>query len=418
MLELQHNIFDFINSLNFKLGENLKCNYSNEFENFLKTSSIHYENIRDQEILIERKNLPFEIFEEVSDYLILNTIKEKNDCLILSYEGYPVSLIKEESYINFEKKDEFYLFSNSISFVQFIDFFKTKQTEDEEGFHFVDYVNDISRKIVLTSLAEKSRLIIKYYKNVPLLDTSINYSKFLQLFLTCFTNENANLPKFLKSSLIKWGARFEEKNRAKNIFEDLANITNEAKINFEVYINNLSIDKISKDYDEYKSKYFHEVSEILKKLTNQIIGFPLVIASSLFAIEKVKNNETFLYILIVALLVTTIYLILLLNMSFKDLNYIKHLSDKDYKAIKNNNFFIKYPKERETFDKIQGRIQTRIKNLITICDTYFWTLSFTNTAIIWWILKYLNANDFILFVTPAIITVLLVISRNKIWNEE
>lgn len=417
MLELQKTFFEYITSLNFKLEENLKCDYSRDFEEFLKLSQIDHENLRNEEIFIEKRNLPFEVYKEISGYLKFNAVKKVNDCLIISHNGSPISFIDSHPYIDFEKQEEFYLFSNSKSFVEFIEFFKTRQSEDEDGFHFVDYVNDISRRIVLTSLAEKSRLIIKYYKEVPLFDTSFDYSINEENFADCFSSENVNLPKFLKSTLIKWGSRYSKDTRAQKIFEELNNIVNEAKINFEVYINNLSIEKISKDYDEYKSKYFQEVSEILKKITNQIIGFPIVIASTLFAIEKVKTNEVFLYILIIAVFVATVYLILLLNMSMKDLHYIKHLSEKDYKAVKDNNFFIKYPNELKTFDKIQGRIKKRIENLITICDTYFWSLSLSNTAIIWWILDYLDFNNFVLFIVPIVIIFLLVLSRNKIWSD-
>ena len=59
-----------------------------------------------------------------------------------------------------------------------------------------------------------------------------------------------------------------------NTTAELNEITNNARINFEIYLNNLSIDKIRKEYDEYKSKYFKDVSEILNNLTQKIIGFP------------------------------------------------------------------------------------------------------------------------------------------------
>src|SRR5690606_4683270 len=105
-------------------------------------------------------------------------------------------------------------------------------------------------------------------------------------------------------------------------FEKLNEITNSARINFEIYLNNLSIDKIRKDYDEYKSKYFKDVSEILNNLTQKIICLPIFIATTLFAIEKVKESPIFLIIIIIAILITTIYLILLLRINFYDLKYI------------------------------------------------------------------------------------------------
>ncbi|GAA4271858.1 hypothetical protein U6A24_22410 [Aquimarina gracilis] len=419
MLERQKKIHEFSGSLNYEIkSDYLRFSYSKELNDYLQNTNIDFESIRTEEIHISFSDLGFEVFENATDFLIENSMNKERDILILNYEDRPLSRVENQAYINFTLKEDFYFFKNPENYVNFINFLKSRDQETEDAFHFIDYSNDVNRKIVLTSITEKSRIILRYFKEIPNLPNNKDYSVSLDQFKNCFEQENNNLPKFLKSVLIKYASRYEPDERLKLVFQNLRSIVDEAKINFEIYINNLSIDKIRKDYDEYKSKYFSEVSDILKKISQQVIGFPIVIASTLFAVEKVKANSTSLYFIAVVILVTTIYLILLLKMNFRDLKYVKQLSDKDYNSIKGNNFFIRFPNEFQIFQQIKSRIDNRIQNLIIVCESYFWILGLSNTALIGIILSYLNVpKGGILLISIAIITV-MVFARNTIWNEK
>lgn len=419
MLELQKHINTFCKNLEYDVrGDYIQFAYSENLNEFLQESDIAFELVLKEEIHIRYQDLGFTIFNNAKDYLTINNVSKKLDVLIIAFDNKSLSNISNQCYIDFEPKDDFFFFSNALNFVEFIDFLKSKEQETEDAFHFIDYANDVSRKIVLTSITEKSRIILKYYKEVAETPNSKDFSKGLTLFKDCFVADNFNLPKFLKSSLIKFSSRYDFDDRISLVFQNLRSIVDDAKMNFEIYINNLSIDKIRKDYDDYKSKYFSEVSDVLRKISQQIIGFPIVVASTLFAIEKIKSNETLLWILAIVILVTTLYLILMLRMNFRDLKYADLLSEKDYQSIKDNNFFIKFPDEFKIFNQIKTRIAIRIKNLIIVCESYFWILSLSNTVLIDLILSYLKIKNVGIFFISAGILLVMILARNKIWDEK
>lgn len=420
MLDIQEQIFELTQTLNFEIkGGYLQFSYDQGLINFLEKKGIKYETVKVESVFINYVDLGFTVFKNPTQYLTLSTVKKNLDSLILNCDEHKaLSKIGDKYYKDFKPTEGFFFFSNAKYFFEFIEFLKSKDQETEDAFHFIDYANDVSRKIVLTSLTEKSRIILKYFNEIPQTpdyeDLSIGYN----LFKECFSKENINFPKFLKSSLIKFASRYEENQRLKLVFQNLKSIVEDARINFEIYINNLSIDKIRKDYDDYKSKYFAEVSEVLKKLTQQIIGFPIAIASTLFAVEKVKANSTFLWFIAIVILVSTVYLIFLLRMNFRDLKYVEQLSDKDYQAIKDNNFFIKFPDEFQIFKRIKIRMTTRIKNLVIVCESYFLILSLANTALICLIMSYLDVPGTGIVFIAIVIMLIMILARNQIWDEK
>ncbi|MFV8347194.1 hypothetical protein [Flavobacterium sp. ZB4P13] len=417
MLEIHKNIFEIFKESVFEIkADKVDFQYSANIENQLIALDIEYENIRDKTISVEKENLPIKIYSEFNSYLRLTEIKNNDNILILNVGNLPYSLINNITFVNFEEEPENYFFKNTISFKGFIDFLKSQEVDTEEAFHFVDYLNDISRKIVFTSLTDKGRLIIKYYNQIFHFNERINLNNSLENFKNCFVEQNHHLPKFLKSSIIEYASRYDADNRINNVFEELNDITNSAKINFEIYLNNLSIDKIRKEYDEYKSKYFKDVSEILNNLTQKIIGLPILIVTTLFAIEKVKENSIFLILLIIVIIITNIYLVLLLKINFNDLSYIDAISNQDFKALKENNFFTKYPKELEIFTKIKSRITARVNHLELITESYFWILGITNIIMIGFISSYLNLNLTQIFIISFVLLFILAISRNSVLN--
>jgi hypothetical protein len=419
MLDLQKHIYNFCKNGDYEIrGEYIKFAYDKNLEEFLHKRNIVFEAIRKEEIHIKYKEIGFTIFPNVKEYLTINNVSKNLDILIIVFDNKALSNISNQCYIDFEQKNDFFFFSNAHNFVEFIDFLSSKEQETDDAFHFIDYANDINRKIVLTSIAEKSRIILKYYKEIAETTNSKDFSKGFTLFKNCFVADNYNLPKFLKSSLIKFSLRYDSDERINFVFQNLRSIVEDAKMNFEIYINNLSIDKIRKDYDDYKSKYFSEVSDVLRKLSQQIIGFPIVTASTLFGIEKIKSNDTLLCVLAIVILVTTLYLILLLRMNFRDLKYVEQLSDKDYQALKDNNFFIKFPDEFKLFTQIKMRISTRIKNLIIVCESYFWILSLSNTVLIGLMLSYLKVPIGGIILISLGLIIIMILARNIIWDEK
>lgn len=414
MIEIHKKIHDIFKNSTFDFRiDKVVFQYSNSVEVGLRTLGIEFENIRNESIEVEKRNFPLNIYIDHISYLKLHEVA-KPDVLILNVDNVPYSFIEENTYINFTLNIDNFFFTNAKSYSEFLIFLKEQDKDTDEAFHFIDYYNSTNRKIVFTSLTDKGRLIIKFFNEIYHFDEKIDLSKHFDQFKNCFSEENHHLPKFLKNSIIDFASRYDSENRIYKLYEELNIITNKAKINFEIYLNNLSIDKIRKDYDEYKSKYFKEVSDILSNLTQKIIGLPLLVATTLFAVEKVKDNYEFLYVIIAVTVITSIYLVSLLKINFNDLNYVDKLSNADFEVLNENKFFINYPQEINIFLEIKERIVGRIKYLKYICQSYFWILSISNILTLAFILNYLKVEMKIIFIFSFILIFLVALLRNNI----
>lgn len=415
MIDNHKLIFDVFKKSEFSINpDDIVFEYSADTEKELSDLNIKFLKIREESLTVEKNDLDFYIFEKSNDYLKLNEVVKKGNVLIINKESVPLSLIDGKTFTNFIEDENNFFFSNSISFNEFIEFIKSQEMDSDEAFHFVDYVNKTNRKIVFTSLSEKGRLIINYFNDIYNFDSKINYSIPLEEFKSCFIKENLHLPKFLKNSIIEFSSKSKKEIRINEFFENLGKIIKNAKINFEIYLNNLSIDSIKKEYDEYKTKYFKEISEILSNITQKIIGLPIVIATTLFALEKIQISVQFLAMIIITILITNIYLILLLKINFNDLAYIKTVSERDYKKLIANKFFTVFPEEKAYFTEIKTRLEQRVIQLKNICETYFWIIGITNIGLNILILNKLDLSTELIFIISVISFGIFAFTRNSI----
>ncbi|MDM1044372.1 hypothetical protein HX004_10740 [Myroides sp. 1354] len=415
MIDNHKHIFEVFKKSEFSINsDDIVFCYSKDIEKELSDLNINFLKIREESLTVEKNDLDFYVFEKTIDYLKMNEVVKTGNVLIINKEGIPLSLIDGKTFTNFIEDENNFLFSNSISFNEFIEFIKSQEIDSDEAFHFVDYVNKTNRKIVFTSLSEKGRIIINYYNEIYHFDSKIDYSIPVEEFKSCFSKENLHLPKFLKNSIIEFSSKSKKDIRINELFENLDKIIKDAKINFEIYLNNLSINSIKKEYDEYKSKYFKEISEILSNITQKIIGLPIVIATTLFALEKVQISVQFLSMIIITVLITNVYLVLLLKINFNDLAYIKTVSERDYKKLISNNFFLVFPEEKKYFREIKTRLEERVNQLKNICETYYWIIGLTNTGLNVLIFSKLNLSTELIFIISLISIGVLAFIRNSI----
>ena len=400
------------------LDESIQFNADPSIKSTLDTYRISYTDIPGKSaISVERDDFPVKIYRNSESYLTLNIVARRQDAMILDINDENYCWIENVSYVNFTSSAENYYFTNALAYFELVEFFKSQVNDSDEAFHFVDYVNDIARKIVFTSLSDKGRLIIKYFNEIRLFNVSIDYLALVEEVKNAYA-ENDHFPKFLKNAIIQYAGRYDAQTRIYDLIENLTVILYTARVNFEIYLNNLSVDKIRKDYDEYKSKYFKDLSEIISNLTQKIIGLPIFIATILFAIDKLKINEQFLVLLIFVIMVTTAYLTFLLKLNFRDLSYVKNVLADDYTSLMENNFFSKFPEQGKYFSDIKDRISSRIKNLRIIIESYFWILTVSNIAIIDLILLYLDIRHGVILISTLISLFILTACRNSILNAE
>ncbi|MCX6246088.1 MAG: hypothetical protein NTU98_15445 [Bacteroidetes bacterium] len=232
--------------------------------------------------------------------------------------------------------------------------------------------------------------------------------------MKCFNPDNKeHFLKFLKNSMIEFASVYHSLDRIGKIFSSLETIIEKAKVNFEVYLNNLSIDKFKKNYEEVRSRYFEELSKILSDLTQKILGLPVGIAASLFALENVKNNPVFLCALILLLLLTAGYVNILLRINFTDLINLSKAFREEYDFLVSDKFFLKCPDQVPFFEDIQKRFFRRLRFLLRITDTYFLILNIANILLFCYIF-YLLKMPFMAIVIIAL-ALLLILSLVRIF---
>lgn len=373
--------------------------------------SIELEVIHDRLRLITR-SFGTKIFESINSFLHITELPITTDILILDGEN-SISFIDGITYLNFEK-DENHLINNHKVYLDFLSILKKYEVETEDSFHFVDNYNRDLRKISFVSLADKGRLNINYDLQAPFFNTKTNLTESFGKFTACFDEDNKSLLKFLKSSIISTASNFPVDKRMQLLIESLDEIVEKARINFEVYLNNLSIDKIKKDYDELKSKYFDSLSEILSKITQKIIALPIGVAATLFTVDKITESTFYLVFILCTLIATSIYLSIVLGMNFKDLNYISKIFHNDYNTLLGNPFFQNRPEEKIFFEEIKNIIKDRIFRLKKIIESYYWIMNIANTVIIVFIFYKIGIPTNALYFLIIALTLGLILLRNDI----
>lgn len=393
----------------------IEVNYTDEVLDKCKSLNIETEKIQTKLRLLTN-TIQTKVFDSVESFLKTKEINNQSNFLIFNNANI-FSYINETTFLDFQKKTDCYLIKNTKTFLEFQSFLKEQEKETDGTFHFVDSYNKDLRKIIFVSLSEKGRLNISYELASPHFDESQDFCRGFERYKACFGEENSSLVKFLKSATINLVSNYPIESRFKQYFENLNEIVDKARINFEVYLNELSIDKIKKDYDDVKSKYFNGLSDILSKLSQNIIALPIGIAAILFAIEKIKNEASFLYLLIIAILITSIYVSLLLRVHFKDLIYIQKVFNYDYGLLIENNFFKKYPQESTLFSEIKDRINDRVNFLKLIIESYFWVMNLANLFIVGLLFSYLKVKETGIMIIVILILILLAVARNYILDK-
>lgn len=375
--------------------------------------AIQIEVIHDKLRLIT-SSISTKIYDSINSFLFNTELSESSDILIIDNTD-SISFFEGLTYLNFELK-EIYLINNQKVYLDFLSFLKKYEIEAEDSFHFVDSYNRDLRKISFVSLSENGRLNINYDLKAPLFDTSKSLSKSFEKFTACFDDQNKSLLKFLKTSIISSASNFPKEKRLQLLIESLDEIVEKARINFEVYLNNLSIDKIKKDYDEVKSKYFDSLSNLLSNVTQKIIALPIGISATLFTVEKTTDSSFYLIFILCAIITTSIYLSIILGINNKDLRYISKIFHADYSSLLENNFFHKRPEERIVFEEIKAIIVDKIWRLEIIIESYYWIMNLANVVIGIFILSKLDIMPNALCFICLFWVFVLTICRNNIFE--
>jgi hypothetical protein len=254
----------------------------------------------------------------------------------------------------------------------------------------VDHFNSDSRNIIFTSLKKEGKLSVPYPATLPTLDKRFNLKKRVQRLIDCFAPQNKHLPKFIKAELFNFLAKEERTGRLQILLQRLDEIIDFAEQNHEIYLSDLSLENLKREYFEHKEKYFQQAREILGRITTQIIALPLSITASAFAVYRVDNAPEIQVLICLVFTIYSCYMVFIIKIYKQDIFEIKKQSEGDMTKIKKSNFFTTYPGEIVEFEKIANRIAAKIDTLWAIVQIYYFTLLGTNALFMLFALRQLD----------------------------
>ncbi|GGF42527.1 hypothetical protein [Echinicola rosea] len=315
--------------------------------------------------LLDKNSLPFTVFFSFEEFnLKLSGKTFQNDFYLLHEE-------QQKLVCSYEKETE--KLAISTDQIKENDIVATKKYFESLNCFFdlnsidigiVDYIDKSKRELVLISPSYNKPFKIKYQdkgivlKDVPVDITSFDFDRIREVF----DEKNKNYKTFFKKSLLDTINKYEIRN-FEDIFKRIPAILTEANLNFEVYLNELSISKIKEEYDEYKKKYFEEQSTILGRLTGQVLAIPISLAGVAFAIYRLEGNFSAILIVNLALVVFGGFLTSFLSIYFSDLIRVQKIVNKDFEALSQNDFFKNHGDEILHFEETKSWITNRSRQI-------------------------------------------------------
>jgi hypothetical protein len=396
-----------------EISKKIQLDYSEDFKKILETNSISFEN-QNSFIVIERKNLPFAFFEDINEFQSQIKLTDFEKPIIINSFNNTDPIYFSNSYdiqIIDKLPNENYLISNAKTFLESIGYFKSKYDENEVNFEFIDDFSLSNRTITFSSISEKKRLkFIFTPTGVIEMNTSVNYSTKFDEFKSLML-ESKQYPVFLKKSLIKHLLN-SSLNPYVSFFEKIDQIILEAKLDFNVYLHELSIDKIKAEYKDYKQQYFSSQNEILNKLTNQIIAVPISISATVFAISRLEGKGLPLFIVSFGLLCYIGYVTFLIKFFVRDILALHSQSSHDYKNLYDQSFFRENEDELTYFKQVKSSIDNRLSDLYLGLKCFTVIMWVSSGLILVYVLSHFidfsNYNkDLFFFVIPLILFIYL-----------
>jgi len=395
MIEDFKNLFDKISGHYSYNTENKEFTFDSLLTDYAipLLNAVNFERRRNKSI-VQKENLPFAYFDSYDEF-ISEVVKEDLDqnIIIANYNNSIFTYLVDEgkSYKDF-KEFESYLISNAIVFFQSKIHFQNQSTHNEFEFEFVDFYSESARKIIFSSLIDKKRVGFVFPQaGIIELDENIDFRKSYNDFINGFNTENKTFPIFLKKSLIS-NLYLETKNSYKAFFDKLEIIIKEAKLNFNVYLHELSFDDMKKDYEEYKTRYFKEQTEMLSKLSNQVIALPVSLAGTLFALYKMKESLTAVIIVLIGLALFLFYMSYIVSIYKNDLSRLIKQIEKDFDKLYQHKFFQQHKEEFHDLGNTKNWLIRRAKNLRTGLISYSIIVWLLNISVM--VFSYFMYNPF------------------------
>jgi len=261
-----------------------------------------------------------------------------------------------------------YFVLNQIAYNQFVQLLKSNL--------FADDYNNISRQLLLYSL-DKGVYKIKIPSPAPILDDKSNFYELVNLFsikykstdfILHFKNQIYNLPVIA------------ENNRIEYIVTVLSELIHDADVEYQLFSKKFSFKKLRTELRAEKETYFKSLTEVLSKITTQIISVPISISAAVLASYK---SEGWLQILILIVFWGYTFFVLKIHgMYLNDVTDLERTLEKDFEIINRDSGY-----NQEDVNKEKQSVQTRIDNIKSVICLFkisFIIIAITLTGYIIW----------------------------------
>lgn len=283
------------------------------------------------------------------------------------------------TFIDFKPVNDNFFFENVWEYYLFLDFLKQQDYQENRPFYFVDHYDDARRQFVFISPKKEGKLIVSFDKTKPIFPSEKSLKPIFDRFRATFGEQNKHLPKFIKYELFNVLAKIDRADRMLILIDRLPDMMNTAEQNFEVYLHDLSLDKLKSEYQKSQEDYFTKLRELLGKLITQIFAFPISITATAFATFKVPSSDqpsltnVLLYLIILSFLIFTAFTAYLLRIQRIDVDELHINFLTDFEKLTKNKFFENpiNEKEKKLFETARTKVEAQFGRVLWAGRLYF-----------------------------------------------
>lgn len=338
---------------------------------------------------VEASELPFRYFE--TDAELFSKIKpslfQQGLVIVKDWDGHPLILDYSGFRVfNSDAEEIQHPSSRLLDFYFFVEVLSNEAKRSNEVNSFIDYYDEFGQEFIVIPKSNPSRINIPLEKPTDIESLPASGNEIIHS-LRKSLNDNTNpFRVFFKNQIYSHLREIVPKQRIFEFLQKLREILTSAQMDYELYCSELSVDQLKRDYKDYKTKYFEHVTEILSKVSNQVIALPITVLGAAFAISRLTNAPWALGLIALAILSASCVVGYILYHYLLDLRETQQLVEKDYDLIQDSSFFQNHNDELSDFESIKIGLLRKIKSTHNVMRVHFWLLTVFNEFIIAYIL--------------------------------
>lgn len=294
----------------------------------------------------------FDVFYNEDDFISNFHSSEPNQDIYLLYSNYngPIKFDYNNLYTLDQKgeKLEYYFFNNYFGYERLKKILDSTQ--------LTDHKDNLNNNFILLS-PDQGTFRLGYARDNNDYNVGEDLSDNPEI-LQKELDKGPDFYRFLKEVMITRLSDIDRSERAYKFYIDLEKIIEEAKRNYEVFLNKFDFAKLKDELRHEKEKYISSIQEIISKLFNKVVSIPISISAAAFALYRVKEHATLSTLILVGYLVYTLFTLYLLKVVWDDNQEIESDFKTDIGRIKD-----KSPLTQDDVSDIDKKMGRRFKYL-------------------------------------------------------